>query len=110
MAEAKRTERLTKRAVDAAKPAAQRYILWDSDLSGFGIRVFPSGVKSFIAFYRAGTGRKAPMREYAIGRFGTLTAEQARTEAERILSTARLGADPQADKAKVQREVTIAQL
>lgn len=110
MADAKRAERLTKRVVDAAKPAEKRYIIWDSDLTGFGLRVSPSGAKSFIAFYRAGTGRKAPMREYTIGRFGTLTAEQARAEAERVLSAARLGSDPQADKAKIQREMTVGDL
>jgi integrase len=110
MADEKRAERLTKRTVDAAKPAEKRYIVWDSDLKGFGLRVFPSGAKSFIAFYRAGTGRKAPMREYAIGKFGTLTVEQARAEAERLLSSARLGADPQAEKTRLQREMTVADL
>ncbi|RVU05125.1 DUF4102 domain-containing protein [Novosphingobium umbonatum] len=110
MTDGKRAERLTKRTVDAAQPAERRYIIWDVDLKGFGLRVFPSGAKSFIAFYRAGTGRKAPMREYAIGKFGTLTPEQARAEAERLLSAARLGADPQADKARLQREMTVAEL
>jgi hypothetical protein len=41
----RRRARLTKRTVDAAKPVASRYILWDVDLAGFGLRVEPSGIK-----------------------------------------------------------------
>jgi hypothetical protein len=30
---------LTKRIVDAAQPNRERYHVWDSELSGFGLRV-----------------------------------------------------------------------
>ena len=33
------TARLTKRTVDAARPRARRYIIWDRELKGFGLRV-----------------------------------------------------------------------
>ena len=52
--------KLTKRTVDAAIPQARRYVVWDSDLIGFGLRVEPNGAKTFFVRYRGeGGGRKA---------------------------------------------------
>ena len=102
--------RLSKRAVDAAHPEARTYRFWDADLKGFGLKVAPSGVKTFFVTYRAGSGRSAPKREFTIGRHGTLTADQARTEAERLLSSARLGSDPQDERARQRVEATVAEL
>lgn len=79
--------RITKRTVDSAQPQAKPYRLWDSDLSGFGLKVTPAGAKTYIATYRVGTGRKAPQREYTIGKHGTVTPDQAREEAQRVLRT-----------------------
>ena len=39
---------LTKRVVDAAGKKDRRYYVWDSVLSGFGIRIETSGAKTFI--------------------------------------------------------------
>ena len=35
--------RLTKRTVDAAEPGEKRYTIFDDDVAGFGLRVFPTG-------------------------------------------------------------------
>ena len=43
---------LTKRIVDAAKPATEDYQIWDAKVRGFGVRVYPSGVKAFVLQYR----------------------------------------------------------
>lgn len=106
----RRVERIGKRAVDAAKPAAQLYRLWDSELKGFGLRVTPAGVRTYFVKYRPGGGRAAPIREFTIGRHGELTPDQARSEAERILGTVRLGGDPQAARSQARRELTVAEL
>ena len=37
---------LTKRAVEAMEPADKPWIAWDDKLTGFGIQVHPSGIKS----------------------------------------------------------------
>ena len=44
--------RLTKRTVDAATPQSERYVVWDSELKGFGLRVEPSGAETFLLRYR----------------------------------------------------------
>jgi hypothetical protein len=53
--------RITKRTVDALKAAKSDYVRWDGDLKGFGVRVRPSGAKSFVAVYR--TGGETPLFE-----------------------------------------------
>ena len=56
----KRTARvrrtLTKRTVDALQPAEKPWIAWDDKLTGFGVRIQPSGTKAFIVNYRTGDG------------------------------------------------------
>lgn len=94
-----RIAKLTKRNVDAAQPTAERYILWDSDLKGFGLRVEVSGTKTFLVRYRAG-GRK---RLATVGRYGALAPEQARRLAQEMLASVRHGTDP-ADARRRERQ------
>lgn len=110
MAEARKVERLGKRAVDAAKPAASAYRLWDADLKGFGLKVAPTGVKTYFVWYRVGSGRNAPRREYTIGRHGPLTPDQARGEAERVLGRVSLGEDPQGSRHRARAEMTLGEI
>ena len=86
---------LTKREVDAAQPSESEWCFWDGQLSGFGLRIRPSGVKTYVVTYRAGHGRQAPIRRYTIGRHGSpWTPEQARREAKRVLGEVAAGKDP----------------
>lgn len=103
--------RLSKRTIDAAEPRSSSYRLWDSDLSGFGLRVSPKGKKVYMIGYRAGHGgRGTPWREYTIGQHGKLTPDEARTEAKRLLGEIQLGADPRDVRNRVRTELTVAQL
>lgn len=80
-------------AVDG-KPA----FAWDS-LSGFGVKVAPSGKKTFVAKYRTnGGGRGAQQRWLTLGQFGHITCEQARSLAQQALAAVARGEDPQADR------------
>ena len=112
MAVAKRKQvRLTKRVVDAAGPGEARYIVWDSELNGFGLRVETSGSKTFVVRYRAdGGGRNAPQRFVTIGRFGNLTVEEARKAAKVVLGGVAVGEDPADERRAKRMEMNMAGL
>jgi len=95
--------KLTKRTVDAQRPAAGRDVfVWDDEVAGFGLRIKPSGAKSFIVQYRNKNGRS---RRYTMGRHGLLTPEQARTDAKQVLVDVARGGDP-AETRRQDRSVT----
>jgi integrase len=106
-----RTAKLTGRTVEAAKPEAKRYVIWDTEKKGFGVRVETSGLKSFIIRYRAGQGgRNSVAREMVIGRFGNWAPEKARVEAGRILNQVDAGQDPALDRNQKRKELNISEL
>jgi integrase len=94
---------LTKRMVDALKPGE---MVWDGIVLGFGARCRSEG-RLFYVKYRAGKGRRARQRWYKIGRHGSVTVEEARAEARRILGDVAHGKDPAAlrDAAKIATTV-----
>lgn len=100
-------QKLTKTIVDAAKYQGQKEnekdVRWDSVLPGFGLRVYPSGKKAFILFYRAG-GRQ---RLLTLGLYGALTLDQARTLARQRLGEVAAGGDPLEQKRKAARGETV---
>lgn len=102
--------RITKRTVDALKATEKEYVTWDIDIPGFGVRVRPSGAKTYIVQYRAGAGRKAPTRKLTLGQAGKLTAEEARVLAKRAVGAVAHGADPAGKRADDRRTLTVAEL
>ncbi|MCD1626864.1 tyrosine-type recombinase/integrase [Seohaeicola saemankumensis] len=102
-------ERLTKTVVDKLDPGAKDYFAWCGKLSGFGVRVWPNGKKTFVVQYRAG-GRGAPTRRKSLGTFGVVTVDQARKAAEDYLASAHLGNDLVGAERKVRAEMTVSQL
>ena len=95
--------KISKRTVDAAKAAPERYILWDTELKGFGLRVEASGTKSFLVRYRH-LGRR---RFLSLGRFGEITPEQARVLAQKALSKVREGDDPVDKRIQDRQAITV---
>lgn len=82
--------KLTKRIVDQTRPKTEQIFVWDSEVRGFGLRVLPSGQRSYIIQYRA----RGRTRRMTLGKHGTLTPQTARNMAIRHLSNVRDGADP----------------
>ena len=92
-------------------PGEKRTFLWDKKLAGFGLRIEPSGVRSWIVKYRAqGGGRSAPVRWLTVGPYPTIRAKDARDHAAKALASVRLGSDPAGDLVSKRREMTMAQL
>lgn len=84
---------ITIRTIDAVKPCPEGDVYtWDTNLRGFGLRVTPKGVKSYVLQYRVTGG---PSRRKTIGIHGSpWTTQTARKEAERLLMIVRQGIDP----------------
>ncbi len=100
--------KLTKRIIDAAAvPTAGDVMLWDDELPGFGLRIKPSGAKSFLVQYRNANGRS---RRMTVGRYGVLTPDEARGDARQLLAVAARGHDPAERRQNDRQAVTVAQL
>jgi integrase len=80
---------------------------WDSALPGFGVRVKPSGVKSYILQYRTRAGTS---RRYTIGSTASYHLEQARAEAREWQVKIKKGADPAEMRKSAHKVKTIAEL
>ena len=101
---------LTRRSIEALQPGAQPWIAWDTKLTGFGIRVQPTGIKSFIVNYRAGNGgRRARNRRVVIGRYGRIAPERARRLAQELLGRVAVGEDPAAERAESRSIPTLSE-
>ncbi len=96
--------KLTKRVVDAAEPKDRAYVLYDEDLKGFGLRIFPNGVRSWIFEFKP--GRDLGTRRMTIGRANVLTADEARKKAKLLAAEVASGRDPAAAKARERAQET----
>lgn len=95
---------LTKRQIEAAPYKGSgnaRCVLWDDDPRGLGLRIFPSGHKSWLLSYRV-AGRKRMM---ALGDYGVLTLDQARSRAKlELAALENQSIDPLAEKRRRELE------
>lgn len=104
-------QKITKRVVDGLEPNETYYFVWDSDVSGFGIRVWPSGKKTYVVQYRQpGLGRRGVARRITLGDHGALAPEEARKLAKRELGKVAQGENPAEDRAKRKAGETVSEL
>ena len=95
--------KLTQRAAAAADYSGvhnTRCVVWDTEVPGFGLRIYPSGRKAWLLSYRA-QGRK---RLLTLASFGVLTLKQARDQARQQLAVLLDGVDP-ADTRQKERSM-----
>lgn len=98
--------KLTKRFIDRVKPQARDYFIFDEDMPGFGLRVMPSGKKSYMVQYRAG-GRT---RRVTFGRVGIMTPDEARNEARGLLGAVSKGHNPAEEIGARRKSPTIGEV
>lgn len=85
-------KRLTKRLIDSLQAPKEKFaIVWDDKLKGFGVRVMPSGLKTYILDYRDKHRRQHRIK---LARHGVMTPYEARREARKKLNHISSGGDP----------------
>ena len=106
-------KKLTVRGINALKPASpgMRYVIWDTEVPNFGLRVTDAGKISFIVMRRV--NGKLLRRVVAEHRTGAEYTEgllsNARDGARRALEDMRQGVDPTQKRALAQKERLAAQ-
>jgi integrase len=99
--------KLTKRAIDATKSDGTDRVLWDEELRGFGLRVKPGGLKSYVIQFR---NRQGVSRRLTVGQCCRLTPDEARREARRLLSDVERGLDPVERRVQERKAITVGDL
>jgi integrase len=89
--------KITKRSVENLEPVPSGPLVrYDDKLAGFGVRVMTSGRRFYFVRYRNKHGRS---RWFTIGQHGKVTADAARSMAQRILQAVAVdGSDPSGER------------
>ena len=95
---------ISKRTVDRLSVEGREAVFWDRKLPGFGVRVYPSGSKSYLVQSRGPRG----IRRVSLGRHGETTAEEARKKAAAAIARIKQDEDPAAPPP--ERALTLAEL
>jgi hypothetical protein len=96
--------KVSRRTIAVIQPVDKPTIFYDTELTGFGLKVHASGISSWIIEYRPGAGgRRVVARQMVLGRSSTLTPDQARKLASSLLAKVRLGADPAEERVQARK-------
>ena len=90
--------KISKRVVESLEARDRDIDHFDDDLKGFGVRVRPSGRKTYFVMMQ----HKCVMRRFTIGSHGSVTAEAARLKAKQIISDLAIDKNPTAEQEAVQ--------
>ena len=100
--------KISNRTVEALPAGDRDAVFWDGELLGFGVRVYSSGAKVYVAQTR----RNGRSKRVTVGRHGVISAAQARRRAALIISRLKAGEEPLPPRARPAEEnrVTVAEL
>lgn len=98
--------KLTKRFVDGLKATEADRLIFDAAIPRFGIRVMPSGVKSYLVQYR----KDGHTRRFTFAKHGTTTPDEARARARQLLAAVDRGQDPSQARQERRAAPTVAEL
>lgn len=93
---------LSDRTIKALKPASKPYIRSDAIVPKLGLRVMPSGHKTFVLVSRFPGSRNPVPR--ALGAYGALTLADARAKAREWLEVIATGKDPAREEERQRNE------
>ena len=91
-------KRFTDSQIQSLKPTNKRAILFEDGGRGFGIRIEPSGRKSFFLEYRFGEGKERRNRVLTIGKYPRVSLTKARSIASQSLAHVEQDVDPATQK------------
>jgi len=91
-------KRFTDSKIQSLKPTNKRAILFEDGGRGFGIRIEPSGRKSFFLEYRFGEAEERRNRVLTIGKYPRVSLTEARSIASQSLSQIEQDIDPATQK------------
>ena len=101
---------LDEERVAALEPGQKDLFVWDEEVPGFGVRVFPSGTKSWIVRHGVvASDGKTRERRVTIGRCDELSLESARAEAMRLLGDGAPGQEEAPSEAVSEPEEPVGQ-
>ncbi len=98
--------KLTRDHVARLRPRAKRYWSWDVQVPGLGVRVYPSGRKTFALQARI----RGTVRILTLGTFPERSVDEARREASKLKLAIRDGRDPRAERNTRRAAPTVAEL
>ena len=99
-------QKITKRTVDALSGGAHEGVHWDRELPGFGVRVYRTGRKTYVAQSRGPNGS----RRVTLGGHGAITAHLARKLAVGAIGRIKAGEEPMPDTSEAGKARTVADL
>lgn len=85
---------LNDRKVNALEPESKPIEYFDRGFPAFGVRVWPSGKKSFVLFYR----QHRRLRRLTLGQYPELTLAKARAKARDAVTAVSEGRDPSGEQ------------
>lgn len=89
--------KITKQAIEAAKPTDKDQWIWDTELQGFGVRIQPSGRKTYVVRYRTKDASRT-QRKVTLCRCSDAPPDKARGLARDVFMTVASGGDPAAER------------
>ncbi len=102
--------KFTDKAIQAYKPKAQQYEVWEGSRVGFGLRVSPGGRKSWVYVYRF----QGKARRLTLGAYPSMSLAQAHEAHAKARQTLEKGSDPGAlelaEKERARKSPTVADL
>lgn len=101
--------KLTKKLIDAIEPPETgTEVMWDTVISGFGVRTSSGGTRTYVLKYR--TLEERLVRWLSIARVGDLTLDEARAEATKHRGDIARGGDPAGARSSARSAKTFGKL